>query len=567
MHRTHTFRRPLAISAAALLGVGLAGLGAAPAHAVDVGDTAALNAAIAEQQTPIELSGSFALTANIATIDYSVEIIGNGYQIDAAGWDAFDLELGAGESASFTDVSVSDPGDYAVEVTLDDGASFSVSGGTFTEGDGILIDDDFGSAEVVIAGASFLATYAAIDVDDLYGTSAVDITGVSITDAYYGIEVNAGDDASVTIGSTQVAAGPVWNAGPVGNGDAIAAYLRDAAIVTVIDTMVTGEGTERFASGIYTDQDDESSVVVSDSTFIGSDFNVYASPYAAGTSFQLLGSTVLGGRSTGVYLSDMSGTAIIDETTIDDNSRTGRPNLEAYLFDSASVTVSRSTVSHGWAGGAYFSLFDESAATVINSTFSGNDAVGDVAPSVIRAEGFSDAALFQLLNSTVTANENVWAGVHATGVPGLIANTILSGNGLVDGGADFVGSGGGPFVVLEWDVIGSADGGAYGDGLIVTDDPGVGPLADNGGPTLTHALLPGSVALNTGNPAIADPPDTDQRGEPRILDGRIDIGSVEMPAVLPVTGAQPAPWLAVAALLVLLGGALIGARVRSRRMV
>jgi hypothetical protein len=58
-------------------------------------------------------------------------------------------------------------------------------------------------------------------------------------------------------------------------------------------------------------------------------------------------------------------------------------------------------------------------------------------------------------------------------------------------------------------------------------DPLLGPLADNGGPTLTHALLPGSPAIDAGNPAIPNPPPADQRGFARIYGPAIDIGSFE----------------------------------------
>lgn len=52
--------------------------------------------------------------------------------------------------------------------------------------------------------------------------------------------------------------------------------------------------------------------------------------------------------------------------------------------------------------------------------------------------------------------------------------------------------------------LSSDDGGGY---LI-----GPGPLQDNGGPTFTHALLPGSLAINAGDPNFVLPPDYDQRG-------------------------------------------------------
>ena len=53
----------------------------------------------------------------------------------------------------------------------------------------------------------------------------------------------------------------------------------------------------------------------------------------------------------------------------------------------------------------------------------------------------------------------------------------------------------------------------------------LGPLQDNGGPTFTHQLLCGSIAINAGN--NADAPPTDQRGFPRIMGGTIDIGAYE----------------------------------------
>jgi hypothetical protein len=66
-------------------------------------------------------------------------------------------------------------------------------------------------------------------------------------------------------------------------------------------------------------------------------------------------------------------------------------------------------------------------------------------------------------------------------------------------------------------------------------DPKHGALADNGGPTQTHALLKGSPAINKGNNAFALDPDgkrlkVDQRGIgfPRIVGGTVDIGAFEV---------------------------------------
>jgi len=61
----------------------------------------------------------------------------------------------------------------------------------------------------------------------------------------------------------------------------------------------------------------------------------------------------------------------------------------------------------------------------------------------------------------------------------------------------------------------------------ISADPLLAPLADNGGRTLTHALLPGSQALDAGNDVIGV--HTDQRGLgfPRVKNGRADIGAFE----------------------------------------
>ena len=61
-------------------------------------------------------------------------------------------------------------------------------------------------------------------------------------------------------------------------------------------------------------------------------------------------------------------------------------------------------------------------------------------------------------------------------------------------------------------------------------DPHLGPLQNNGGPTQTQALLPGSPAINAGNPAgcrdaLGALLLADQRGFPRL--GRCDIGAYE----------------------------------------
>lgn len=64
-------------------------------------------------------------------------------------------------------------------------------------------------------------------------------------------------------------------------------------------------------------------------------------------------------------------------------------------------------------------------------------------------------------------------------------------------------------------------------------------LRDNGGPTVTLALLAGSAAIDTTNEATtcidqnADPITTDQRGAPRVEGARCDVGAYESGAIVP----------------------------------
>src|SRR5262249_10129176 len=91
----------------------------------------------------------------------------------------------------------------------------------------------------------------------------------------------------------------------------------------------------------------------------------------------------------------------------------------------------------------------------------------------------------------------------------------------------------------------SASGLLTGPGDQINIDPMLGPLQANGGLTFTHALLPGSPAINAGDPTFTPPPSYDQRGSPfhRVVNGRIDIGSFEMqaPRATPTPRPRPTP--------------------------
>jgi hypothetical protein len=110
-------------------------------------------------------------------------------------------------------------------------------------------------------------------------------------------------------------------------------------------------------------------------------------------------------------------------------------------------------------------------------------------------------------------------------------NTIIAGNAGKGGNCVVGGPGGyrgmGSVGTNSNNLVG---GGSCGPAY--SDDPMLGPLADNGGPTLTHALLPGSPAIDA-IPAISCTLPTDQRGALRPIvqtssDTPCDIGAFEV---------------------------------------
>jgi hypothetical protein len=164
--------------------------------------------------------------------------------------------------------------------------------------------------------------------------------------------------------------------------------------------------------------------------------------------------------------------------------------------------------------------------TLANSTVSGN--------SAFAGGGIFSGYNLTLTNSTVSDNTAMYryggAGIFNNSITGIatFSNTIVAGNDpstptCFNAGVDSLG-----YNLTDDDSCGFT---APSD--LVVADAMLGPLQDNGGPTETHDLLPGSPAIDAGDNASC--PATDQRGAARPFDGDgngkavCDIGAVEMP--------------------------------------
>ena len=197
-----------------------------------------------------------------------------------------------------------------------------------------------------------------------------------------------------------------------------------------------------------------------------------------------------------------------------------------YNFQNGHLTVNNSTLSANTAnfGGG---IYNEQDMTVNNSTLSNN--VADSGGGIFHAGFYNGVATIN--NSTLAANRATLSGGGINQSSGTITavNTIIASSPTGGDCASIITSGG-----FNIDSDGSC--GLNNTGDISSTTPLLGPLADNGGDTLTHALLPGSPAIDNGDDvtcAAAPVLNQDQRGRLRPVDGNgdsiahCDIGAVE----------------------------------------
>jgi hypothetical protein len=260
--------------------------------------------------------------------------------------------------------------------------------------------------------------------------------------------------------------------------------------LTVTNSIISGNrGTDFFAnSGIFSNSGNltvtnstfldngagifgfNSNIAVTDSTFYGNDVGISS---AAGSNTTATNNTIFG-NNTGIsgFFSDIA----ITNNTISGNKGTGIGSFRNVI-------------------------------RVTNSTIFGNQGVG-----ISNSE-----STIQLKNTIVAGNsEGIYPDIY-----GYNSVTDL-GNNLIGTGAAF--NAGFP-LIIDNSFTNGVNGSIVGT-LANPIDPLLGPLANNGGPTQTHALLPGSPAIDAANPNSF--PSTDQRGVPRPQGAGPDIGAYEL---------------------------------------
>lgn len=346
------------------------------------------------------------------------------------------------------------------------------------------------------------------------------------------------------------------------NGSAISqnggGILNDHAILTIDSCVVQNSGAD-LGGGVYNDGSGgsaaltilNSTVSMNGATFGGG--GICNEDQNTGTATLTITNSIVsnnavgfadnfppGSEGGGVY--NGTGIMTIARSSVSGNTAgvTG-PNFPTGVGGGISnygtLTIISSTINSNqcwWNGGG---ISNSGTLTITNSTVSGNGATGqhDGEP---WGDGGGIVGEVTLTNSTVSGN---YASLPTGGIEGggVIGNTLLNNNS----GANITGT----IKSLGYN-LSSDDGGGNlnGPGDQINTDPMIGPLQDNGGPTLTHALLPGSPAINAGDLNFTPPPVDDQRGAPfvRVFRGRIDIGSFEVqppPRSTPTPRPRPTP--------------------------
>jgi hypothetical protein len=316
-------------------------------------------------------------------------------------------------------------------------------------------------------------------------------------------------------------------------------------------TNCSASATAGGGGGIYNDQ----GVLTIDSCTISSNSGATGggiSSYSLATSLVLkITNSVIannsGQQGGGFY---NSGVAQITNTKIYINSATS--NGGAIYNTSNNLTILNSCIysnSSGADGGAIDNI--NAQLDITNSTVSGNTAAqsgGGIANGNLYNGGITNIKNCTISNNTADNNstaagngggiariENIFSTPSAVNLSHtLIALNFDKSNTAPDVAGTVIGS--------DYNLIGTITG-ATGIGSapdIISTTPNIGALADNGGGTFTHALLPGSPAIDAGNPLFDingfSPALTyDQRESPflRVVDGKnsgtaiIDIGAFE----------------------------------------
>ncbi len=311
-----------------------------------------------------------------------------------------------------------------------------------------------------------------------------------------------------------------------------AIYALAGADLTIADSAFTDNKAINLPAGfknpsggaIYAGTD--SRLEVSGSTFTGNvadgtpDLSSYGGAIASRGIVSISGSTLSGNTATSSVGPGVHG----------QGGAIAVLSIRRLTISKSTISGNQATGEAGSGGGLYV---DTRKPRILSSTISGNYATFRGGGAVISGTG-------RISSSTIANNSAGEFGGGLYGIPrgaggsaGML-NTIVADNSTPGGagGDDIYDSG----AIADFSLIEDSDSprlSLTGSNNVLGVDPGLSPLADNGGPTQTHAIGLSSPAVDAGESSFFD----DQRGVLRPHGGADDIGAFEFLA----PGGDPSP--------------------------
>jgi len=386
--------------------------------------------------------------------------------------------------------------------------------GSLTLSDTNVTQNSIDSSYLLSMGGGIGMYAQTADSDLTLINSTVDENNANSSNAIGGgIAVGASQDVTATlvISSSLVSS----NEAGFGGGILVSNISNFATVETTIANSLVEFNESESVGGIVVGgiNPDRARVLITNSTFNGN---------ASVDFIDEIGGGLGGGLFASMTTLTINGSTF-SNNTVDDNEPAGE----------------------GKGGGVYIV---DSTAVIANSTFSGNEASG-IGPGyagqggglTIRALSLDTTAT--LINSTIVSNTaSLGGGGIAVESTTLMAaatvyfqNTLIAHNLVTSAAIENCGlNGKNGYFLTDGNNLENLDTcGLYALTDIVNADPLIGPLQDNGGPTLTHALLDFSPAIDAAdyNACILYPVSAiDQRGFPRPIGPRCDIGAYESTA-------------------------------------
>ena len=370
--------------------------------------------------------------------------------------------------------------------------------------------------------------------------AGLDGTGIPVTDQRGVLRVGG-----VDIGAYQVAfSGPlVVNTTDGGNLNVpgkltlfeavtLANYQAGADTITFDPTVFASPQTITLTAGQLDLTDSAATTITAPSVGVTISGNSASRVFQldAHATASLTGLTITGGNSDyaggGLFFDNYS-TGTLTNCTVSGNASASVGGGISLL--NSKLTLSNSTVNGNTGiveGGGIGSV--SSTLTMTNVTLSGNHTQSGVAGGLFCGGGFVSV-------TNVTISGNSGSGIYEVGRDSNLTlnNSIVAGNTTASGARDIILSSFSgmtpPPVSGSNNLIGTGGSGGLVNGVngnqVGVANPGLGSLANNGGPTQTISLLDGSPAIHAGidGPGI---PTKDQRGVPRV--GGVDIGAYQV---------------------------------------